>query len=390
MPQREIGRRAFLGASLAAGLPGFAQQDEPLRIVVTTRLVQMSVVVHDGRGRPVNDLTREDFAVFDGGKPETITSFFRSAGERTAGPPQQAPSSGAESQPELLRTVTALVFDGLNTNMADQAFATEKVLRFLRNLRPGDSVALYLIATDLRLLHDFTDDPSTLVSVFEERKPELLLQWARERAPAVMRGMLKQDRASFTLAALRAVGQHLARIPGRKNLVWVTSGFPILIAEMENGRPGYIHSMAPEMQATARAIGDADVALYPVSAMGLVGMPQNSAAQGPPGRSMGRGSSSATGPQIVNSRQPGPLYSMMLSMAEQTGGQAFIESNDLDTALERATGDLASTYTLAFRPSHDRWNGEYRQLRVRLKRKGLKTRHRPGYVASPDQVSSAP
>ena len=119
-----------------------------------------------------------------------------------------------------------------------------------------------------------------------------------------------------------------------------------------------------------------------MSAMGLVGMPQNSAAQGVPGRTMGRGSPS-TGPQIVHSRQPGPLYSMMISMAEQTGGQAFIESNDLDTALERASGDLASTYTLAFRPSHDRWNGEYRQLRVRLKRKGLKTRHRPGYVATP-------
>jgi VWFA-related protein len=327
----------------------------------------------------VNDLTKADFAVFDAGKPETIIGFYRSAGntEEIAG------QAKAPAPPAPPRTVTALLFDGLNTNMADQSFATDRVLEFLRRLRAGDSVALYLLAEDLRLLHDFTDDSGPLVSALEQRKPELLAQWARERAPAVMRGTLKHDRASFTLDALRAIGEHLARITGRKNLVWVTSGFPTLIAERERGRMGYIESMEPEMRATARAIGDADVALYPVSALGLVGMPQNSAAQAAPGRSMGRGTSSVSGPQITNSRQPGPLYTMMLSMAEQTGGQAFIERNDLDVALERATADLASTYTLAFRPSHDRWNGEYRQLRVRLKRKGLKTRHRPGYVAAP-------
>jgi VWFA-related protein len=366
-------RRGFLGASLVAALA----QESP-RIVVTTRLVQVSVVVHDRRGRPVNDLTKEDFAVFDGGRQEPVIGFYRSAGamEEVSG------QAKAPAPPAPPRTVTALLFDGINTNVADQTFATDRVLEFLRRLRPGDSVALYLLAEDLVLLHDFTDDAGALAAALAERKPGLLAQWARERAArGVMRGILRHDRALFTLEALRAIGEHLARIPGRKNLVWVSTGFPTVIAERERGRAGYIESMEPEMAATARAVGDADVAIYPVSALGLVGMPQNSAAVGAPGRTMGR--PTATGPQITNYRQTGPLYSMMNAMADETGGQAFIERNDLDKALERATADLASTYTLTFRPSHDRWNGEYRQLRVRLKRKGLRIRHRPGYVAAP-------
>lgn len=374
-------RRAFLGASLAAGL-----QAQSPRIVVTTRLVQVSVVVHDGRGRPVNDLVKEDFAVFDGGREETIIGFYRSVGERApeAEPrPAEAPAPpGQAKAPAPPRTVTAVLFDAVNTNMTDQSFATDRVLEFLRRLRPGDSVALYALAEDLILLHDFSDDAGALTAALAERKPGLLAQWTRERAAGgVMRGVLRHDRAVFTLEALRAISEHLAAIPGRKNLVWVSSGFPTLIAERERGRAGYTESMEPHMRSVARAVGDADVAIYPVSALGLVGMPQNSAAVAPPGRSMGR--PTATGPQITNYRQAGPLYSMMNSMAEQTGGQAFIERNDLDKALERATDDLASTYTVTFRPSHDRWNGEYRQLRVRLKRKGLKTRHRPGYVAAP-------
>lgn len=158
----------------------------------------------------------------------------------------------------------------------------------------------------------------------------------------------------------------------------------MLIMERENGRPGYIYDMMPEMRATGRAIADADVALYPVSAIGLVGMPQITAAQGNT-RTLTRGRRAApTGPEITNSRQAGPLQDMMIAMAEPTGGRAFFERNDLDAALQETVKDLTSAYTLTFQPTHGQWNGDYRQLKVQLKRKGLKLRHRPGYVAVPD------
>jgi hypothetical protein len=163
----------------------------------------------------------------------------------------------------------------------------------------------------------------------------------------------------------------MARIPGRKNLVWVSSGFP-----------GYIQeSMERYINAAARAIGDADVVVYPVSAMGLLGQSQTSA---PPRSLLAWRRDTPTGPQITNYRQTSMFYAVMNSLAEQTGGHAFYDRNDLDTAIRTAADELASTYTLAFRPSHEEWNGEYRKLRVQLRRKGLKARHRPGYVASPD------
>jgi VWFA-related protein len=261
----------------------------------------------------------------------------------------------------------------------------EQTLRFLRRLREGDSAALYLITTELRVLHDFTEDAQSLIRALEEQQPKMLAQWSRESVGGVTRGVLRKDRAIYTLEALRAVGRHLSRIPGRKNLVWLTAGFPMAIMEMENGRHAYMHDLKPEMDATAKAVGDADVALYPVSALGLIVAPEKSVALD--GRTVApgvRSTSTPLGPQITNSRQAGPIHDMMINMAEQTGGRAFTERNDLDTAIQQAVRDMSATYTLSFQPSHDEWNGSFRQLRVQVARKGLKLRHRPGYVAAPE------
>jgi VWFA-related protein len=368
---------------------------QPLQLSVTTRLVQVSVVVQDGKGRPVDNLAKDDFTLLDNGKPQSINGFFRSAGERTlsAAPAAPAPprdpagqrtwSNREDATQARVRTVTAILVDGLNTNVKDQTFVKQNMLRFLRKLREGDSAAIYMLAEDLRIVHDFTTDSKALVAAFEQEDPKFLAQWRRESmVGGVHRAMLRTDRAQYTMSALRAIGEHLSRVPGRKNLVWVTRGFPTYVTEREKGRPGYFYDLMPEMQATARAIADADVALYPVSAIGLVGVPQISAAQGNT-RTWTRGRQISTaGPEITNSRQTGPLHDMMIAIAEPTGGRAYFERNDLDSALGETIKDLTSSYTLTFRPSHDEWDGTYRQLKVQVNRKGLKVRHRPGYTAA--------
>ena len=184
--------------------------------------------------------------------------------------------------------------------------------------------AIYLLSTDLRIVHDFSADSKSLVAAMEQEDPKLLAEWRREAmVGGVHRGTLRTDRARFTLSALRALGEHLSRVPGRKNLVWLSMGFPAYVREMANGRPAYFYDLMPEIQATARAIADADVALYPVSALGLVGVPQNSAALGN-SRTFGRNRTSRpTGPEITNSRQAGPLEDMMVAIAEPTGGRAI-------------------------------------------------------------------
>jgi len=288
MSEGSLRCRAWTARALVVLLPSLAaQQPEPLRLSVTTRLVQVSVVVDEKGNCPVDDLTKEDFVVLDDRTPQVITSFVRSAGERldadVVSPAPGAPRawSNRGDSAATPRTVTALVFDGLNTGIKDQAFLKDQTLRFLRKLRPGDSAALYLITNELCVLHDFTGDPASLIRALEGEHPKLLAQWSRESVGGVMRGMLRKDRAMYTLESLRAVSRHLARIPGRKNLVWLTTGFPMTIVEMENRRSSYIHDLRPAMTATAKAIGDADVVLYPVSALGLVGAPELSAEQAP-------------------------------------------------------------------------------------------------------------
>jgi hypothetical protein len=69
-------------------------------------------------------------------------------------------------------------------------------------------------------------------------------------------------------------------------------------------------------------------------------------------------------------------------IAQRTGGRAFYNMNDLKRALRTALDDSEVTYTLGYSPSHGRWDGRYRSIKVRVKRPGVEARYRQGYYAS--------
>ncbi len=187
------------------------------------------------------------------------------------------------------------------------------------------------------------------------------------------------------MSALEGIANHVAYVPGRKSLVWVSGSFPISIGYdadslLQIGREH--RSFGEALEHAARALNQANMAIYPVDARGLMAPALYSA-------SNARGFSPG-----VSARPPGLSpdqgnFDTMIMLADRTGGKAFYNTNDIEGAVQRALADGQFTYTLGFYPSHGKWDGRFHELKVRVKEKGLTLRHRKGYFAAPDPPGEA-
>jgi VWFA-related protein len=381
-------------AGLDGGVAGQSRagQDPRPTFRAATRLVQVSVVVHDRRGAAVAGLTADDFQLFDKGQAQPISIFsIESRGAAL----QEAPAHGETFFTNRVDAappggVTVLLFDRVNTRDIDQARTREHVLRFIRQVDPADRLAFYVLESNVvRVLHDFTRDAASLVravnramgvtsghlAASEERLLEVpevgipsidaeTARWIAETEQKVQ-GFYTINRAEAATAALDAIARRLAGVRGRKNLIWVSSGFPLEINDGWSRR-----TMTPEITRATRLLNDADIAVYPVDARGLQG-----AFASEPG---------ARNAQFATLASTMPNIETMQTVAERTGGRAFYNTNDLGTAIARAADDARLTYVLGYYPTHGEWDGRFRDIKVRLRREGVEVRHRSGYLALPN------
>ncbi len=383
---------AVLAAQTAPAVSG----QQPLR--VTTRMVEVSVVAETSQGEPVSDLRQEDLRLLDEGREQQI-AFFTPA-SALGRPARRRPAPGAFSnRPEEAgapASLTVILFDGLNTRITDQAYARRQVVRFLEQLREGDRVALYVLGRGPRILQDFTGDPAVLLRALRnytgEPSPTLdaplydpvvspeehFGAWLAELSFNLI-DYFEEDRAFRTARSLIAIANHLERLPGRKNLIWVSGSFPISIELDQLPRPSRSgrrpRSISPEVERAARALNNANLAVYPVDARGLIA-PQEY-----------RADLSVLGERIPGRDQA--MFATMRLLAQRTGGRAFYNNNDLVGAMRRAAADAGRTYLIGYYPSHNDWNGRFRQIKVEVRRPGVVLYHRGGYFAQPEEPDEA-
>ena len=359
-----------------------------------TRLVQVSVIVHDGRRRPVEGLTREDFQVFEDGREQRVALFevhSRAGGTEASGSPQSAASSTDGTFTNRIPSpaasgVVAIIFDQLNMGSMAQSRAREQLLRYLRRLRPTDRVALYaLTANGIRLVYDYTNDATTLVAalnrVQQGESRELVAAQDRPSA-ALTEGLsafalaniqnttahFNRLRSETTITALEEVGRHLEGIPGRKNIIWLSTGFPfrITLGSPTGAAPS---PMSGETGRATRALNNSDAAVYPVDVRGL--LPPSFAKE-----------ASQLGMLHV------PIEGLK-AFADWTGGRLFFNTNDLTGAMEQGVEDSRASYTLAYYSTNDVLDGGFRKIKVSVRRRNVEVRHRSGYFAV-ERVSTAP
>lgn len=371
-------------------------QNEPAPIRVTTRMVQLNVIALDKNGNPVTDLTKEDFSIKDEGKDQDVAAFSMEDGA-VKHKPLAAPPVGQKlfsNRPKVEVTgVTVMLFDGLNTKTEDQIRAKQQLVAALSQLGPRERVSLYALGKDLRLLHDFTTDTSSLLKVLQKHGARINAEVADASPDASDTGddafdqfmdaanqtyadYVNVNRAQLTLAALEAIAKRVGPIPGRKNLVWISGGFPFSIGydtPMALGDTRDRRSFSDEAEKAAKVLNDAQLAVYPVDVRGL--------------RTAGITASSGV---RVNPRNPaantGLLppdreYDTMETMADRTGGKAFHNTNDLSRAMLMAVNDARLTYSLGFYPKDATWDGKFHKLKVKVDRPGVQIRYRAGYFA---------
>ena len=358
-----------------------------------TRLVHVSVVVHDRNGNPVGDLAARDFTLLENGKAQRIELFSIETRSAAAAARQALPANTFSNRLDGVAggTATVLLFDRLNTRYEDQQMARDQIVKVLAALQPTDRVALYVLESDrVRVLHDFTTDARGLVRVLsrylagmtsvaldaaEAAPPEFVKTgdaaddaeaeaWLKQTTEMVA-AFYNERRGTSTTDALEAIAHRLAGIRGRKNLIWVSSAFPLVINDPKMGP----RSLSPEIRRATRAINDADVAVYPVDTRGLIG----AFASAPSARAQTFSTMSSIMPNMDT----------MKTIAEDTGGRAFVNTNAIGDAVRRAIDDSRITYTLGYYPSEVAWDGKFREITVKVNRRGLDLRHRKGYHAQP-------
>jgi VWFA-related protein len=400
------------------------QTPQPAPVIrTTTRLVQINVVVHDKNGKPVSDLTKDDFVLSDRGQEQQIRLFSMETEKRDTpqAPVQPVPEgvftnrlAGRDPEHESAPpNLTVILLDGLNTQFFDQHYMRKAALQVLANTHPGDPVALYALKNGLRVLHDFTSQPRELLEAMQQFQAENSQALAgstpntdilppdmggigRAKADAMFDEMMKnietkterfftEKRVGTTVAAFESIAYHLQGLPGRKSLVWISGSFPFTFDFTAAGAGMDFESFKDQIDRVVREFNAGGIAVYPVDARGLMGMfaryPQFAASsQGSRGNQL----DNTTRDQITNTQV------VMLEIAKRTGGKTFMETNDLAGAIQTAMDDARVTYVLSFSPSNAQWNGEFHEIKVHVKRPGLNVRHRAGYLALADLSTDAP
>jgi VWFA-related protein len=373
---------------------------------VTTRIVQVSVTVHDDRGRPVTGLTKDDFVLLDEGKRQEITSVTEQNNRLVTTAAAAKPNlfTNRFEQGTAQTVLTVIVIDAYTARFWDQypkicgghcpplclvGSMFQQVEKFISKMQPEDRVALYVLgADDLYLMQDFTSDSAALQRALVRGKDHVPVTF-----PTAEIGEREMDR--HTMDAMRAISGRFAKLPGRKNLIWLSNGFP---PDDGLGRGGL--NSVEIRDKTAKTLGDADTPLFAIDAKGFVAGGDASTGGGGGG---GRGPASGAGgptPSSLGGSHDCTVYGRLpklrdfeysKDLAEQSGGRAFYNTNDFAGAIRQVIDDSAQTYILSYYPDHNKWNGEFREIKVKVNRaglSGLEVRARKGYYAIADTATA--
>jgi VWFA-related protein len=379
---------------------------------LTSRLVYVDVVVRDRSGQVVHGLTQQDFKLEEDGKLQKLDFFQAHSLDQASFTPGKKALVPAEPQLQYTNiakrdaaagAINIILFDLLNTPRSDLLYARKQLLEFLKKLPPGQSVALFVLTDTLHMVQNFTGSSDRLLAAAQAINPsdmtfirskseamqddDYIAYFAQAigRDPGGSVGKLKAEegnqdairrdnRGYITVAALAELARATSGYPGRKNLLWLSEDFPVSVgAQITDARFRGTPDLA-QARETANLIADSQISVYPISLLGLE-------ESGIPSSSSGMGSGGMGGAEQKQFDVRQELRFATNDLADQTGGEAFVATNDFAGALRRSMLDGSNYYTLAYRPTNEKWNGQFRKIHVELAGKSGTLDYRRGYFA---------
>jgi VWFA-related protein len=314
--------------------------------VVRDGLFTIDVVVSDAAGKPVSDLAPRDLILLDDGQPAKIRTLYKSP-------------AASEPAPELI-----FVLDAVNLSPPQLTQTESSVVQFLRrnNGRLEDACFLYRLTRDgLFSSSQPTRDGEMLAKEVEQHKsPRTVWRSGRNSDQSLLGTWVgRSQRNPLSLSALGSIAIDQREIAGRKIVVWIGPGWPVL---------GNADSDFNEITELSTRLREARITLDSVTMW-----PNSEAA-------FDYHSYLEPPPRSQKDMQPAKMALQVI--ATHTGG-LVLDSGDLDRDLERCAGEVLSFYTLTFNPPYTSLMDEYHDLRVQVARPGLTVRAPAGYYNEP-------
>lgn len=395
-PAPQPGQPASTGTSIQQNGDSTSQS---FTLRVNSNVVLTNVVVRDKKtGNVIRDLKATDFAILENNKPQKVSSFDYQTVDQAARLNEATVSGKAPTVAQILdrsmgadakqlrdHRLIVMFFDVSSMQDEDIDRAVTAAKDYINNkMAPADLVAVASLGTSLSLDHDFTADKAALlrtVSKFNGSNEG----GAFANGATADTDVTSEDGTGFSaddteynnlntdrqLYAIQAIAKSLEKLEQHKSMLYFSGGLT---------RQG-IENQASMRAATNEAV-KANMAIYSVDSRGLEALsPLGDASSG----SL-RGTSAYSG-RAMQSRLDSNFASQetLGTLASDTGGKFFSDSNDFGPAFAQIQHDTEAYYILGFRSTDQRHDGAFRHLTVKLlNHPDAKLEYRPGYYAPAD------
>jgi VWFA-related protein len=361
-----------------------------------TELVLVNVTVRDKNGNPVRDLKREDFTVLEDNKPQQVISFdlentdaVLSTATTEApllGKTQLQPADPAQAvstRPLKDRRLIVLFFDLSSMQPDEIDRATTAAQNYVdKQMVAADLVSVVSLGDTLSVNQDFTSDRVLLKKALQAFN--LGAGGGFEAGSTGTTEGTAETGQSFTiddteynifntdrrLQALRSIADKLSHIEEKKSLIYFSSGMDRTGIENQS-----------QLRSATNAAVKANMAIYTMDIRGLQALVPGGEAQ----NASLRGTSPYSGKSVSTAFDSNATtQETLVTLAGDTGGKAFLDSNDFGNVFTGVQQDSSLYYLLGYHSTNTARDGRFRRITVRINRPGLKLDFRRGYYAPAD------
>ncbi|MFZ0759421.1 MAG: VWA domain-containing protein [Candidatus Sulfotelmatobacter sp.] len=316
--------------------------------------VTLYVVVTDKSGNPVAGLQHQDFTVLDNKRQQPISSF-------------RAIDESGKTEDSPVRVI--FVMDEVNVSFRAMSNARQQLERYLRQAGGQLPLPMSLV---------IFNEKSTQVQGTPTRNGNVLADSVHAiiaGAPRELEGGLLENQVWRIRISLRAVGNLIGyerTQPGRKLLIWLSPGWPLIEESIDNLTSKAKQTNFQTLVKLSTALRQAQITLYSIDPLGTddAGSLGNVYYQ-----------NFLHGVPSADRFQSGDLTIPVLAI--QSGGQVLNRSNDVASLISNCVADAMSYYSLTFDSSPVVHPDEYHDLRVKIDKPGVVARTRTGYYAQP-------
>ena len=408
-----------LAQTTPAPTPQKPKDDQDEVVKITTNLVQVDAVVTKD-GKPVTDLTPEDFEIYEDGKKQVITSFAYisnvpgTAVTATKIKPGDVPQPPRPINPNDPHRTIAFVVDDLGISAESMGQVRKQLRKFINEqLQPNDLVAIIRTGGEMGALQQFTNDKRLLSRAVEQLRWNMCNRVGITAMPVLggvgYQSLCARDSMRSTFNALRFIIDAMGHLPGRKSMVFMSDSLPIEDQDDLNflrdirsgggdgGGGGLKPAAAPGGDDSA--LGWPDATNYSVALRKIAEKAIRSSVVIYSVDTAGLQTTSLTAADSFHGN--GPQFAAILNarsrllwlrregsdlIARHTGGFQIRNSNSFE--FDRVAQDQSGYYLLGYRPTEETFNRKFHHIKAKVKRSGMSLRTRLGFFGVSDEEAS--